>query len=194
MITFNINHHWNYFLAIEKDLENLSRYIEFAKENLEVYSIELTRILLSTSSEVDVIMKQLCKLLEPDREAKNINDYRTTIQNNLHSFINEEVIIDRYGLSFKPWESWVGTENPDWWKSYNNVKHERNSYYLEANLENTINAVGALLVTTIYYYKYYFSNEANTVLNMKDVTSKLNPEASFMKINANYYKFNLVCS
>ena len=58
-------HHWNYFLAIEKDLEKLSRYIEFSNDNLDTYSIELTHILLSSSSEVDVIMKQLCLLMNP---------------------------------------------------------------------------------------------------------------------------------
>ncbi len=39
MITFGTpKHHWNYFLAIEKDLENLSRYIEFSDANLGTYS------------------------------------------------------------------------------------------------------------------------------------------------------------
>jgi len=28
--TSNSLDHWNYFLALEKDLENLSRYVEFA--------------------------------------------------------------------------------------------------------------------------------------------------------------------
>lgn len=63
MITFKTTMlHWNYFLAIEKDLENLSRYIEFDESNLKTYSIELTHILFSASSEVDVVMKQLCCL------------------------------------------------------------------------------------------------------------------------------------
>ena len=103
MITFvTPKHHWNYFLAIEKDIENLSRYIEFSDANLGTYSIELTHILLSASSEVDVIMKQLCTLVDPNQTTKNINDYKSVIQTHLNSFINEEISIDRFGLTFKP--------------------------------------------------------------------------------------------
>src|SRR5947208_1619957 len=120
MITFKTpKHHWNYFLALEFDLEKISRYIEFA------YSIELTRILLSASSEIDVIMKQLCTLIDSFKNYNNINDYRILIQNNLPEIINEEISINRFELLFKPWESWSGEKNPDWWKSYNNVKHQR---------------------------------------------------------------------
>jgi hypothetical protein len=90
MITFGTpKHHWNYFLAIEKDLEHLSRYIEFSNANLETYSIELTHILLSASSEVDVIMKQLCTLIAPTQTTNNINDYKAVIQTHLIPFINK---------------------------------------------------------------------------------------------------------
>ena len=90
MITFGTpKHHWNYFLAIEKDLEKLSRYIEFSNDNLGTYSIELSHILLSASSEIDVMMKQLCGLLDPDKATNNINDYKDVIKAHLNSFINE---------------------------------------------------------------------------------------------------------
>jgi hypothetical protein len=127
-------HHWNYFLAIEKDLEKLSRYIEFSNDNLNTYSIELTHILLSASSEVDVIMKELCQLIDSSKLTDNINDYKSVIRTHLKSFIDEEISIERYGMTYKPWINWKGNKNPDWWKSYNNVKHQRNKYFNEANL------------------------------------------------------------
>ena len=185
-------HHWNYFLAIEKDLENLSRYIEFSEANMKTYSIELTHILLAASSEIDVIMKQLCVLLDPEQKSDNINDYRSIIQTHLSSFINEEISIDRFGLTFKPWKNWAGSENPDWWKSSNHVKHQRNTHFEDANLKNAINAVGALLLTVVYYYKFAFSKESMGQLTFKDTTHQLQPEASFLRINANYYNFHLV--
>ena len=157
MITFGTpKHHWNYFLAIEKDVENLSRYIEFSESNLSTYSIELTHILLSSSSEVDVIMKQLCALIAPRKKTTNIDNYRTVIKSHLESMINEEISINRYGLKFTPWVNWNETINPDWWRSYNNVKHQRNNHFNEANLQHTLNAVGALLITVVYYYKIRF--------------------------------------
>src|SRR5690606_31279368 len=96
------------------------------------------------------------------------------------------------GLSYKPWENWNGTQNPNWWRSFNNVKHQRNNHFNEANLQNTINAVGALLLTVVYYYKHAFSNEAKYSIDFKETTIQLQPEASFMRIKANYYHDYLI--
>lgn len=189
MITFKTPMlHWNYFLAIEKDLENLSRYVEFDQENLDTFSIELTHILFSASSEVDVVIKQLCNLIDPKTKAENINDYRNIINIHSNEFINEEVVIHRYGLTFKPWLNWKNDKNPDWWRCYNHVKHERNLHYREANLQNAINAVGALLLTVVYYYRYTFTQDYGEEIKFRDTIQKLIPESSFMKINnINYY-------
>lgn len=180
-------HHWNYYSTIESDLKNISRYIEFSETNMNTYSIELTRILLAASSEIDVIMKQLCALLAPKAKAKNINDYREIINNKLGDFTNEEIIINRYGISYRPWESWNNNVSPGWWTSHNNVKHHRYEYFNEANLENTIKAVGALLITVIYYYKYAFSQEVGNNVSIKDTTYELVKEISFISMNYEYY-------
>jgi len=193
MISFKTpKHHWNYFLALEDDLKHLSRYIEFANENLGTYSIELTHILLSASSEVDVIMKQLCELLNSTIPATNINDYRSIIKAAMPDIISEEISIERFGLSYKPWINWKGKKNPNWWVSHNNVKHQRNKHFTEANLQNTINAVGALLITVVYYYKLAFAKEAGHNVTFKEVFRQLQPEASFMQINADYYYHHLI--
>jgi len=193
MITFGAaRHHWNYYLAIEKDLENMSRYIEFSTANLGTYSIELTHILLSASSEIDVIMKQLCAMVSPGQNADNINDYKAIIQGHLVPFINEEISIVRYGLTYKPWDNWLGTQNPNWWRSYNNVKHQRNNHFNEANLQNTINAVGALLITVVYFYKFTFSNEVRHNVDFRETTRQLIPESSFIRMDLTYYNYHLL--
>jgi|SRR5690606_13954549 len=192
MKAFNMTkHHWNYFLALEKDLEKLSRYIEFSDANLATYSIELAHILLSASSEIDVVMKQLCSLISNDK-AQNINHYRTIVKKNIPNMMEEEFSIHRYGIANKPWEKWLLDQNPEWWWAYNKVKHERNVYFPEANLKNTINAMGALLVTTVHYYKHLFSLEAKKEINVLDTTYELKPESSFITLNENYYYKSVV--
>ncbi|GEM_PF-733291 len=42
--------HWNYYLAIESDLENLTRYIEFHPDNFATYSIENAKLLMTATS------------------------------------------------------------------------------------------------------------------------------------------------
>jgi len=188
MITFTTpKHHWNYFLAIEKDLENLSKYVEFCEDNISTYSIALAHILLSASSEVDVIMKQLCALVDDTSKTENFDEYRLVIKDKLSTLIYEEVTINRYGMTFTPWDNWIGDKNPDWWKGYNKVKHYRNSHFKEANLKNTLNAVAALLISVVYYYKVSFSKEANQEVSFKDTTAQFASDAVLMEMNSKYY-------
>ena len=69
--TQKIETHWNYLLAIENDLENLSCYIEFDKRNFTCFSMEAARILLASGAEIDVVCKQLCRKLDSASTTKH---------------------------------------------------------------------------------------------------------------------------
>ena len=97
--------HWNYFLSLEADVEQLARYIEFAENNFDVYSTELARIFLASCSELDVIAKQLCKQFNPDSTANNIAQYKNELRANLPEIENMEVTIPRYALTLTPWSN-----------------------------------------------------------------------------------------
>jgi hypothetical protein len=146
--------HWNYLLAIEHDLETLSRYIEFDETNFECFSVEIARLLLTSGSEVDVVCKQLCRKLNPLSKAENVHEYRNEIKSkypNIHDF---DVLLPRYGLKLKPWYDWkTPTGVPSWWTGYNKVKHHRDSDYHRANLRNAIYSVAGLFVVTLFFYK-----------------------------------------
>ena len=148
------NVHWNYFLAIEGDLERLSKFIEFDKENFHCFSIEIARILLSSAAEVDVVCKEICRKLNPISSADSINNYRDEIRMAYPGILNFEVMFPRHGLSLTPWNSWNDSDGvPVWWTAYNKIKHHRNTEYYRANLENALNAVGGLFVLVLYLYK-----------------------------------------
>ncbi len=150
--------HWSYFLALEADMEKLSRYIEFTSDNYEVYSIELAHILLASSSEVDVVAKQLCSQLEPENNASNIKEYRKILRKVLPELEQAKVTLPRYGLELEPWSNWSNNNTPNWWRSHNKVKHERHDYFTEANLKNTLNAMSGLFLIVLYYYRGYIEN------------------------------------
>jgi hypothetical protein len=146
------NVHWNLFLALDNDIGVLSRYVELARRNESVFSIELASLLFSAASEVDVVAKILCKSIDPQADPENIDAYRKLITKahpDLHSF---RVDLPRHGLSFDPWSNWAKGKNPDWWTSYNKVKHERDKHFALANLKNTLNAVAGLYVVLIYAF------------------------------------------
>lgn len=179
--------HWNYFLALESDLAKTSRYVEFAQSNLNTYSIEFAHILFAAASEVDVIAKLLCKRLRPNSACKNIDDYRKTLTEELPDLYDMKANITRYNLSFSPWVNWKEGKNPDWWRSYNDVKHERDKHFKDATLHHVLNAMGALLILTIVHYSYELAAGQNDRLSMKDTTIKLNPGTSLLFLDDNYY-------
>lgn len=143
-------HYWEYFLALEDDLIKASRFIEFSSDNFNSYSIEFARVILASASEFDVIAKLLCKEISPEKKAENINDYQNIILEAYPKFPTMEINLSRYNIQLKPWEK---GENPDWWTSYNNVKHERNNFYNEATLINSLDSTAGLLCGLLYLFR-----------------------------------------
>jgi len=179
--------YWNYFCALEQDLKKVSRFIEFSSDNMSTHSIELTRLLLSSCSEIDVIFKEICSLLDENSSVENINQYRREIKSLLPDIINEKVNVGFSGLDIRPWQNWNGDKNPNWWRSHNNVKHQRNIYFADANLLNTINAISALFICVNYYYKIKLSGILNQNLNFSDVTRVLKSQNNFIRFSNNEY-------
>lgn len=145
--------HWNYFLSVEEDLKRLARFIEFNKQNYECFSIENTRILISAAAEAEVVCRQICKQINPNSKANNINGFCREIKPYYNIFSNFEVTIPRYALTLKPWDNWNNNKTPEWWTAYNKMKHERDSKYHLASLKNVLNSVAGLFVACLYLYK-----------------------------------------
>lgn len=203
--------HWNYFLALEKDLEVVARYIEFCPDNFDTYSIEFAHLLLSAASEVDTLAKCICAILAPNAKARNINEYRDIIkaaensetypfsvrgetrllqESDKHRLSDLAVYVPRYRLKFVPWASWAEDKNPDWWGSYNRVKHERNRHFKEATLGNALNAIAALLTMNYAYCRYEVTKDRPTLryqCRKKTVVRYMDSESTFLRFEGDFY-------
>lgn len=144
--------HWNYFLALEDDLYQLARYVEFSEANYGTYSIEIARLLLSASAEVDSVLKQLARRVSGNPELRNIDHYFEPVSLYSSKFIDFEVTIPRYGLTLHPWTDWRKEAAPGWWTAHNKVKHHRHEMFEMATLKHCLNAMGALLVSVLHLY------------------------------------------
>ncbi len=179
--------HWNYFLALERDMEVVSRYVEFCDANFSVFSVELAHLLFASASEVDVVAKLLCEQVQPGSSPSNINDYREVLIPAMPELPETELFVPRHGLSFKPWSNWAGSTNPLWWQSYNNVKHQRDAHFDEATLKNALNALGGLLIITFHYYSRKLAVPPAQVLDPKDATQELVPESALLRFHQDFY-------
>lgn len=147
------NNHWNYFLALDADVVQISRYVELSEANFDSYSIELSRLLFAGASEVDVLAKMICIDINKDSKADNIHRYRREIHPNNPLVSRTQVHVPRFGLTFQPWEEWQNDKSPQWWDAYISVKHRRNTDFAKANLENSLNAVAGLFVLLLFHFR-----------------------------------------
>src|SRR5712692_9245732 len=148
ILTTKTASHWNYFLAIERDLDVLSRYVEFHRDNFKCYSLEIARILLAAGAEADVVCKQLYQ--PGGSKSDGIDTHRQHITKLFPSLPTFGVQIPQFGMTLRPWENWKSAKVPDWWAAYNKIKHQRDTHFHQANLHNALNALAVLFVVVLY--------------------------------------------
>lgn len=144
--------HWNYFLALEDDLYQLARYIEFSEANYSTYSIEIARLLMSATAEADSVLKQLAIKLGAG-SAGNLTQYFEPITSAFSRFNPFEVTLPRFGLTLRPWSDWTQPNAPIWWTANNRVKHHRHTRFAEASLKNCLNAMAGLMIAVLHLHE-----------------------------------------
>lgn len=145
--------HWQFFELLDDELHALSHFVDFNPDNYSTFSVELARLYLSICSEIDVVSKLLCARIAPAEAPKNINEYRVLITKQFPNFCSLRITMPSHDLEFQPWSAWESGRNPKWWGSYNDVKHERNKYYRDANLGNVLESAAGLLVMLVYLHQ-----------------------------------------
>lgn len=143
------NIHWHHFLSIESDLVRTSRFVEFHRDNMRTFSIELSRILLAACAKIEVIGKLIAHA--HGEHPKNIVGIRDFLMRQHASVSTAEVTLPRYGLTLVPWSAWDRAESPDWWNAYNSIKHDHKDALIQASLNHSLDALGRLLILLLLY-------------------------------------------
>lgn len=170
-----IKKYWNYYLRIEEEFYNTRNFVEFSEDNFGTYSIEYLKLYLSVCSEIDVVGKYIAKSFNNSSKPNNIMEWWKEIIEKLKfenkylydveiSFIDIKTII--------PWENFNYPNNPNanspaWWRTYNDVKHNRTEidkdthkeFFTQANLQNVISAFAGLYVLEKSYIKSIATEE-----------------------------------
>jgi len=184
--------HWNYFLMLEQDFQNISRYIEPCEKNNNTFSLELARIIMSSAQETDVIMKSLCKLIDSNYEGGGINQYYKSISEKIPEILSEKITIPRFSMSSSPWENWEDNKPPLWWTANNKIKHHRTNNFDRATLKNAFNSLAALLITTSYFYKKELEKEKEQEIEWYLITQELVSTTKLFRLNEDYYSGKVI--
>ena len=163
--------YFDYYLELERDFFTTEPYVTIDEDNFNTFSVQYNRIYQSICSEIDCLLKEICRGIVPENNAMRLSAYCAIIQKKFSFFNAETVCFNKSRIVLQPWIDWSEGEAPKWWTCYNKVKHHRlekdsiseKINYKNANLENVLNALAALYIVEQYYlYNYDYSKEIKT--------------------------------
>lgn len=148
MTTQTINEIWNYYLTLEGDITNTSRFIEpSGQEN--VHSFEFAKILILACTELESVFKLLCLEITGKQPEGTIGKYKETILGRYPRIVDAVVSVKRWGRTIAPFQGWdIGKLS--WWNAYQEVKHNRGEYFSGASYNNAVYALSALYISILY--------------------------------------------
>lgn len=139
---------WNYYLSLESDLANTSRYIEPLGQE-DVHSFEFSKLLILACTEIESVFKAICRNIEGSQTAGNMGQYKEAILGKYPKISEAIVSVARLGRTIKPFEDWTQGKLP-WWDAYQQVKHNRGNAFGFATYKNATYAMAALYVSIFY--------------------------------------------
>ena len=166
-----LNNYWRFYLLLEDRFLKALSYVELCETNYDTYSMEFVSQLREIGSEIDIVMKELCGFAQNDR--KRIDNYASVMLGGSYQNIVNQVVFGK-GIELKPFEQWnlsAPAASLVWWEAYNNTKHGRVLNFVEANLKNTFNALGALFILNNYLLKKI--TDGTNDIDIVDEESKL---------------------
>lgn len=165
----NFNSYWPIYKNLEEETLMLTKYIQFSEDQLNVYSMYIADLIIRIVVEIEALSKELYKIhggpdvFDDNGNIRNLFFDTDCIEylNNKWGICNRDIIIsctkfnfidEKYKI-FKPLKksNKRGDKSSKWNKAYQAVKHDRRNNLKKGNIENLIQALGALYILNIYY-------------------------------------------
>ena len=147
-----------YFNILQKEFMDILEYIELSDKNMETYSLKIYKVFLSVCTEIENNLKGI--LYSNNYKVGQLlnmkNDY-FKLENILKlSKYKVKITITDYEKLVQPFKEWEDHEEYtpiEWYKDYNNLKHNRSDNIEKANLLNLTKAICALYI--LLYAQFY---------------------------------------
>lgn len=192
----NNNLYWSVYKNLEDEFLNLSNLIHINDEQLEIYSIKISELLIRTVVEVESISKELYfangGAKADDKDLFFDTDCIDLLENKWE-LSKKQVLISSPNLYLEQNENTVltplkkankrGTSSSDWLKAYQAVKHNRAKNLNKGNIKNLIRSLSGLYILNIYYKGLSYSlNKDGTGTNFD---GRLGSELFSIRIHIN---------
>jgi len=172
---------WYKYKRLESDFIDATLYFPFEKGYKEIWSEHFSDLIVKIGNSVDSFFRTMLKdrlfdsyshvsALKRSRRKRDITYFRDFFEP-IYQLSGVEVDI-AYGLTFYeknrcPFKEFSSNRIPDWWTSYNRVKHEWFDRIKDATLKNTIEALAGLFVLNILHKEnqQYLVRHTNVISN-----------------------------
>ena len=168
---------------LEDKFIQTTNYVTLEKSNYKTYSNEYAALIQMIGAELDSFFKVYCpgKLSEykkavnlKEENNPNIIVYRAYILDTYHDIVKQMVEVKSANIQlcpFKAWKDLKDKKQPEWWRAFTSVKHRRVNCRKKANMENTLNILGALYLLEMKYLRNI--TEGTEEMNLPDRMSVL---------------------
>ncbi|MFD2543767.1 hypothetical protein ACFSSB_15680 [Lacinutrix gracilariae] len=168
----NNNLYSSVYRNLEREFIYLSNLIHINDEQIKIYSIKITELLIRTVVEVESIIKELYFLNEGTKTDDKDLFFDTDCFGHLESkwkLSKKLIFVSSPNLYFDKEENKIinplykankrGSSSSDWLQAYQAVKHNRGKNLKKGNLKHLIRALGGLYILNIYYKDTTFNLE-----------------------------------
>jgi hypothetical protein len=164
---------FEYFLVLDRDVLETTRYVDLSEKNYDTYSFEYLRLLFSICAEFEIVCQELCSLIEPSKsfDEAYIDDLTKIILEKFPNIVKLEIDVPQLstGSGIFPFEGWQhnGRKNvikPFWWDNHTKVKHGRHKNFEKANLKSVLYSLAGLYGILIYL-QWFKSKDGNVYFN-----------------------------
>lgn len=136
---------WNQYRFLQRELIQSLDYVAPRVENYSVYSDKFLSIIRGSCSEIDSACK---KIIISQKPKINMADWREYLENK-YCISRVCLHIPLFQTYIRPFKKFELGESPEWWKAFTALKHQRDHNFHYATLENSLNAMGALLILNV---------------------------------------------
>ena len=174
MATTNV--YWPVYKNLENEVLKLADFLHFSDDQTSVYSMHIADLIIRCAVEIESIAKELYSLIggnafPVDKNGKPRDLYFDTdcldLLEQRWNLSKKQITVSSINFYFTDEKNRVltplhkankrGTNGSKWKQAYQAVKHDRRNSIKKGNIENLLNALGALFILNVYYRDDSFS-------------------------------------
>ncbi|WP_164126959.1 hypothetical protein [Sphingobacterium luzhongxinii] len=159
-----LNLYWSVYKNIEREVVELSNQIHFVDNQLSIYSVKISELLIRCSVEIEAISKELYFRLGGQQPANGQDLYFDTdclqLLEDTWLLSKKIVMVSASNMYFEKGENRLltplakankrSTSAAKWKQAYQAVKHDRTQSLKDGNIKNLLHALAALFMLNIY--------------------------------------------